>query len=787
METLILLKANLKKKKSAFISVAILMIIVTAFMTAILSTTDNYRIGFEKAYETAENGDAVVSIISEYLTDELKEKIESSSIVKKVSYHNALAVYGSSCGKTHDGNSSFLQKMRGGIYLYDSGLKSFTSDTPKLEKGEIYVPLGLKSKLSCNIGDTITYTTIEGTADFVIKGFVQEPSFGAQTIGWKQIFISDEDFDYFYNRWKPLEDTKVVDFTMVSVYKADDCNFRSGKFLRELNLETKIADMALGAMTREQTERYSMLLPDILTKLFTIFVMFLFIIVLILVSHSISTEIESDYVSFGILKSQGFSRKKLTKLFFIQYLSAELLGIVIGTVLSLPLESTLTESCQLITGIMPNRGLSVGKSLAMIGIILLVSAALIFIKTLPLGKISPVKAIGGGKEDIYFDSRIKLPISKTLLSASLAVRQFTSAKRRYIGAVMISAILVFFMLTVNMIINYLTSKNALQAMGTEFTDITVYFQRETAEKYMDEVKDLVTSLTEVKEIYCSDSLYLSMNGENLFTHIVKEPEKLSPILKGRAPIYDNETVITEMIADTLEIGVGDEVTISYRENEETYIISGIYQTVNDSGMCFAMSEKAINKIYPEFIIRNIGFLLDDSDPNALSAEELKDIIKEQYRDIDGVGVEKFDIDSFIGAEVLDMIKLMRAAIYIFSAIFALVAVRMVCTKAFLQERTDIGVYKALGYTVNRLRLGFGLRFLTVAVIGTVLGVIASLLLSSKTLGLGLSMIGLSRLPTTIDFVSVAVPSVLLITCFFVFAYLSSGKIKKVAVRELVTE
>ena len=763
------------------------MIIVTSFMTAILSTTDNYRIGLEKAYETAESGDAVIIIVSEQLTDELKEKIENSSIVKKVSYHNALAVYGSSCGKIHDGNSSFLQKMRSGIYLYNSDLKSFASDIPKLEKGEIYAPLGLKSKLSCNIGDTITYTTIEGTADFVIKGFVQEPSCGAQTIGWKQVFISDEDFDELYNRWKPMEDPYIFDYTAVSVYKADDCGLTPGKFLRKLNLETKAADIALGALTREQTERFSTLLPDILIKLFTVFVIFLFVIVLILVSHSVSTEIESDYVTFGILKSQGFSREKLTELFFMQYLSAELLGIIIGTVLSLPIESMLTESFQLITGTMPSRGLSVGKSLAFIGIILLVSAVLVFIKTLPLGKISPVKAIGGGKEDIYFDSRIKLPISKRLLSASLAIRQFTSAKRRYISAVLISAILIFFMLSVNLVINLMSSKTALEAMGVEFTDITVYIQRDKSEKYMDEVNDLVTSLTEVKEVYRTDNLYLSMNGENLFAHIVKEPEKLSPIFKGRAPIYDNEAVITQMIADTLEIGVGDEVTIAYKENEDTYIISGIFQTVNDSGMCFAMSEEAIKKIHPKYAVANIGFLLDDSDPDSLTAKELKDIIKEKYRDTDEVGVETFDINSFIGAEVSEMMELMRAAIYIFSVIFALVAVRMICTKAFLQERTDIGIYKAEGFTVNRLRLSFGIRFLTVAVIGTALGVIASLLFSSDVIGVGLSMIGLSKIPTALDLVSVTVPSVLLMICFFVFAYLSSGKIKKVEVRELITE
>ena len=85
------------------------------------------------------------------------------------------------------------------------------------------------------------------------------------------------------------------------------------------------------------------------------------------------------------------------------------------------------------------------------------------------------------------------------------------------------------------------------------------------------------------------------------------------------------------------------------------------------------------------------------------------------------------------------------------------------------------------------RSGFGFRFLITAVLGTVLGTVLSLLFSSKVLGLGLSLVGLSHLPTEIDFVSVIIPSVMLIVCFFVFAYWASGRIKKVKIRELVTE
>ena len=416
MELLILLKANIKKKKSAFISIALLMMIVTSVLTAILSAVDNYNGGLEKAFETANSGDTVLFIDKEYLTDELKESVENNRLVKSVAYFDTLVASRIAYGEKHDGNSEFLQKMRDGIKLFSLDLNRFEDKVPELKAGEVYLPLGMKDKIYCNVGDTVTFDFSDNiVADFKIAGFVQEPSFGAQTIGWKQAFISDEDYDRLNEKLEKSEKNmgEVSSALIMAIYKADSCDFSAGKFQRELNLETGIIDNSYGALTKDQTIRYSTLMPEVLTKLFTVFAAFLFLIVLILISHSISTDIQTDYVTFGILKSQGFSRKKLSHLFFAQYLIAEALGVFLGTFLSIPIESVITNACRLITGTMPNRGISAGKSLLLIGCILLISAVLIFIKTLPLGKISPVKAISGGKEDIYFDSRIKLPISKS--------------------------------------------------------------------------------------------------------------------------------------------------------------------------------------------------------------------------------------------------------------------------------------------------------------------------------------------------------------------------------------
>ncbi len=131
--------------------------------------------------------------------------------------------------------------------------------------------------------------------------------------------------------------------------------------------------------------------------------------------------------------------------------------------------------------------------------------------------------------------------------------------------------------------------------------------------------------------------------------------------------------------------------------------------------------------------------------------------------------------------------LLMMIITLSSAVFALVAVHMVCSKAFLKERRDSGIYKALGFTSGKLQLCFALRFLIISVIGGAVGTALSAMFSGRLLSLLLKNIGISCFESKITVFTAAVPVLIICICFFAFAYFSSGKIKKVEIRELVSE
>ncbi len=779
MEILTLIKANIRHKKGSFISIIILMILISTALTFILSLKDNCQISIENALNHVDAGNLNVYIKEQNKSDELMQSVLNSCLVKDVKAHPTVACGSPEVNGYKDGNSYFMEKLRPEIKLLNSNLDGYEDNVPPLKSGEVYIPQGICTNLKCDIGDTITAQTIAGEIRLKIVGIVIEPTNGSAMMGWKQVFISDEDFDKFYDECKQVETEDMSSaFHFLEIYKADDCPLTDAQFKRQLNLETGIIDNAFGSLSKDMVIHYVSLFPDIICSILMVFIGFLMIVVLIVMGHTISTGIEMDYVNLGIMKSQGFTNYKIKIIFAIQYLSAQIIGIIIGMLLAFPLTKAFGNVFQPITSILAENHISIGKSLLVMLGILIISGLFIIFATTKIGNISPVKALSGGREDIYFDSRINAPINKKMLLSSLALRQFTSNKRQYVGLIMIVTILVFFMTTIMILSNSVTSKSTIQAMGELYTEIDVNFKEEIDDDTLKEFEDTVEEYCSIDKKYYISTKYLSVDGEELYCCIYKDPEIILGISKGRAPLYDNEIIITDIVVEELNLNIGDTVTVAHNDKRAEYIISGLYQSMNDTGLCFAMSLEGARKLGIENIY-SAGYSL--SDPS--KSEEIADALNEKFGDI--IEAESQELG---GSDPVNLaVNVMKVIIYFFSIIFALVVVHMVCSKTFLREKTHIGIYKALGFTSNRLRLQFAIRFLIVSIIGSILSCFLSILLTNRLLNLALRSMGITNFIADFTPLTFIIPITLICICFFLFAYMATRKIKSVEVRELVIE
>lgn len=779
MEILTLLKANIRHKKGAFVSIIILMILISTALTAILSVKDNCKISIENALAQVDAGNLNVFIKQQNLSDELMQSVLNNNMVKDVKDHTTIISTSIEVNGNKDVNSWLMEKLRPEIKLLNSNLDGYEDEVPTLKSGEIYIPQGICTNLKCGIGDIITVHTIAGETQLKIAGIVIEPTNGSAMMGWKQVFISDEDFDKLYDACKQIEtEDYTSDYHFLEIYKADNCTLTDARFKRQLNLETGIIDNSYGSLSKDMVIHYVSLFPDIICSVLMAFIGFLMIVVLIVMGHTISTGIEMDYVNLGIMKSQGFTKYKIQMIFALQYLSAQITGITIGIVLAFPLTKAFGNVFQPITSILAENHISIGKSLIiMIGILITSLLFIIFI-TKKIGKISPIKALSGGRPEIYFDSRINVPISKKILLPSLALRQFTSNKRQYIGIIMIVTILIFFMATIMLLSNSINSKSAIESMGEIYSEVDVRFNEEVDDNTLKEFENIVEEYCDIEKKYYVKSIYLSINGEELHCLIYKNPEVIASISKGRVPLYDNEIIITDIVAEELNLNMGDKVIVSHNNKRGEYIISGLYQSTNDTGLCFAISLEGAKKLG----IENISYASYSlSDPS--KSEQIADALNEKFGNI----IEAESSEPGNSDPINIAVTAMKVIIYFFSVIFTLVVVQMVCSKTFLREKTDIGIYKALGFTSSKLRLQFAIRFLIVAIIGSAFGSIFSILLTGKILSLILRSMGVTSFVVDFTAFTFIMPITLICVCFFLFAYIAAGKIKRVEVKELVIE
>lgn len=781
MDILTLIKANIHRRKGTFISIVLLMFTISTALTLILSVNQSCTTSLNEANSLAETGNIIILLKDSLFTDEMQKKLDDEPIIDHYrATRVAVASYGMDSKKVHNSISCFFSTLPYGIRLVNKSCTGYDEKIPELSKGEIYLSYGSKSKYKCDIGDTVTAHTISGDYDFKIKGFVVEPVFGAMNIGWKHQFISQEDFDIIMAaNEKNNKGEKWGTGYLVEVYKSDDCKLSDGKFRRQVNLDTDIISNSWGSITKDMSKHYTNIYSDNTLSIMLIFILILAIVVLIVTGHSISTNIELDQTNLGILKSQGFSSARIRLSLILQYFITEIVGSFFGIICAIPLINVLAGVFEPISGYIIEIRPALGRSLLFLLIIFAVNVIFIFFITHKVCNISPIRAISGGRNEIYFDSRLKVPINAKAVSVTLALRQFTSAKRRYISSIIISAILVFFMLMTNALSDAASSKNALEMIGVELKDVNITFDKEVDKPEIDKLLDTVEKHTKIGKRHFSYGAYLSINGEEIYCSYKFYPEDIITT-KGRAPIYDNEIVVTEIVADELDLKIGDTVDVAKYDKHQNFIVSGIYTSMNDTGMATSINAEAGKKLGINIKLSNGGITLKDTS----DTDKVISLLKNEYGD-------KAEITKGVHDETFELIetalKSIRKIIYSFSLFFALIVVAMVSSKTFAQEKTDIGIFKSQGFTTGKLRLQFAIRFLIISVLGALLGTVLGSLFIDKLVSALLRGIGITNFRASFTFIGIVLPAAAICICFFIFAFLVSRKIKKVGIRQLISE
>ncbi len=784
MEIFKLIKANIKHKKGAFKSIAALMAIIVLSFTATVSNNDNTDNALTEAHIWSGTADMTAFVALPDFDEEMISAINDNPDVADMKTTECILSNGDRLNGQEMYQANYIYPESNKIYrVFNESATGYIENPEPLKAGEIYIAYSLKGLYEgVDIGSEISFDipctdpSVKKTYSFKIKGFIADPHFGAAIIGTKRYFVSDADFEKIYadaGQW----------FTCVEA----DINLREGadyaQVKKALDDSCGLAEKADLVISDTETISYTKLYSDAGSGIVYAFVILLTVIAVITMYHSITTSIEMEYINLGVLKSQGFTTGKIRLVYIFQYIFAELIGAVIGLILSVPVLFLLGTLFQGITGLAAIHRISFLKcgllSLAVIAVCVL----FVIIATAKVSRISPVRAISGGKSEVHFDSRLNVPVKGKPLSFFMGLRQFTSRGKSYTGVILIAALLVYFMMSIIVLSDRLSGGKIIT--GQVYPNIIVVPSEEFQTTDMEKFEKTVLEIDENARVIFNKTEYIMADGVEFLCDAATPVEFLYKPLDGRMPLYNNEIAITHVMSDELGKKIGGTITLGSGENSKEFIVTGYYQSLSELGRTFTITAEG----FYEVTGKHANCYIELSDESL--AEKVSDALDEQHSEL--IGVKRIEDDPYTAADdgmiaLIDSICLILViVVFAISIIFSAVVINMICSKSFVKERTDIGILKALGFTAGGLRTQFAFRFMIIAAIGSVIGGIGSFFFTSPLLEALMKIVGLTQIEANITPVTFIIPAAAICASFYLFAYIAARKIKSVEVRELISE
>lgn len=778
-----LLRAGIRSQRGSFVGILILVFMITISLCAILSIWQNANAHEQTRIEEAGYGDISywLSEVSDEGRECLLEQIRALDEVEKAETKEILSVseyeVRTKEKTTTVTGSLHILEWADGRYtypVYRENLTGIEENPEDLADGEIYVSPAFSSLYGAKIGDVIKLTSSDGSEAFcyTIKGFFEDCVEGSAMMGIKQALMAKDDMERLAGQGGALP----VD--IFHIHQAEREDITIGELQKTIAEKTDLAMYPGFSYTKSAIMGFMLILQNLFSGLFLIFVLVLFVVAVIIIGHSISSSIEQDYVDMGILKALGYTCSDLRNIQLLQYLTAVVCGMIPGVPVSLFVVRGINRLTVTVTGLLIPSDIPIALSLLALGFLLLLIAAFICIRTAGIGRITPIRAIRGGAEDVYFKSRLTAPVHKKALSFWLACRQLVSGKKQYVSVCFITALLVFFLSLFGRMGAWLgpDGKGLMDVFGASPYDLGVEYVDEGVQ---DEAEAFIKSRTGILDSYLHKMSRASVNGVEYLMNVVSEPEYYN-ILEGRTCLYRNELVITETVAEETDTDIGDTVMLRYMGGEFPFLISGIYQSANDMGANFGISKEGYESLGAEEEERYYThYLLEDE----TAAEEIAESLQENYGEKLNV-----DLNTWSGVDSITAVtSVLLVFMYLITIVFVFVTVALSSSKILYKEKHDLGIYKSLGFASGSLRCAFALRFCITAAAGSVIGVLLSAYLTDPLASSVLKICGVSHFTSALSLGHMLLPAVVVSVLFLAFSYLAAGKIKKVEPGILIVE
>lgn len=612
--------------------------------------------------------------------------------------------------------------------------------------------------LGVEVGDNITIKIAGVPKTFTIKCLASDALYGTASIGYKRIFVSDHIFDSGVTE----DATKLL---IYSVEVNDVTSFNNSFLYENFTVISTIYDYTFSTVY---------IYDKIIAYIFAAVSVFLIIIALMALRFTIVFSISEEYREIGVMKAIGIKNNKIKQIYLFKYFFISVISGIIGLILAIPLYNLLLKvyptSIVIYSSVLYNI-ISAFTVVIIIGIIVLFC----YLSTKSIDRLSAIDAIRSGKSSENFGKRRKIMLSKCRkmkTSTILAVSDIFSNLRRFLILATTFVIGTFLVVMPILATDTLKSDKMGVLMGYPDFDFIVYdysliggFDSNAPYEHASDYEDKSSAIGIETSVYSEATFNVVMctsNGDYSSLYCRKPYGKSItdyPLYEGDYPILENEICITATVAKRTGVKIGDTVTCNIEGDEESYIVTGTFQSMYNLGNGIIFSDAKVVSPSSWISITLFGLFINET----LDKDKVIEDMNIAMPDL--VITSKNEMISSIFGSIIDSLDQMKYGILSFIS-FIIMLITVLLSKMLIgKEEGDIAIIKSMGIKESTINLWHLKRLLIIVSISIIIGLAIAYPVTSFLLSIIFNIMGATSITPAVNFLELLVlaPAVMIVS------------------------
>lgn len=776
MRLLLIAKSNIRKSKGALITLTLLIAISALLLYIGINLSQSINT-FVDDKNTEINGAHFIGVVSKEYKNEAEETIKSIDGYSYMEINEAL-VYNSPKIKnlSKGGNEKVTQTI---IENIDEERKISTIKIldPGKERNEnsIVLPYVMKVADGYETGDEISIKIGENEKKFIIYGFYEDVMFGnPMNILIYKFFVFNDGFDNLVDSDMNSSEITIFNVILDDIEMGENFENEYSKVLKEKLGDTIVVNQAMNYDSFKIGNTMFILIISIILMSFALIIV---IISLIIINSTIVTQLERNIVNIGSMEALGYTSKDIRKSIILQFILISIIGVLLGVFGGISVTPVVTNIVSSSIGILWNGGINLVSIIITALIILTFVTIITLFASRKIKEITPLTALRGGlKTHSFTHNFIPLENTRLSLNISLGVKKLLQNGRQNIGVSIIIASLTFITIFGSITLyNMVYEKNVLlNMMGMETGEIIIYSE--------DSVVNEVSKMDQVKKIVNIDEDDMTLKVNNLertiSIRICDDYNRLNinTLIDGRMPRYDNEISLSIAAMDSLNLDIGDSVTILYSGNTFEYLIVGKTQQMYMGGRGGSITLEGMKNLISDYTIKSHRVNLNQG----IDIEEFRKEVISKFNLKEGEVINQKGIISESISSLEETIRLVCYLMFGISIFIVVLILFEIVRVKILKERKILGIYKSLGFVTKDLMIQIIVSFLPVVIIGAIVGGILGAIGSDFLMELLMASSGLYNINFIVKLPVVLIPATLIVLVALATITVVAYRTKKVS-------